>query len=336
MDQSPLKRNEKCMEHLDLQVIKQGLQWLESGRQIWLCTVLTTFGSAPRGPGSMLVAVPSGENCGSLSGGCIEDDFLDRLKLGQFAAHNQIVRYGDGGLQPTMALPCGGVLDVLVERFEPERSSIDHFRSLETALVGRDRLSRTINLKSGSRKTGPHGPTGRSVSRSGEDVTIILGPVRRLIVAGLSTVAEFCAEFALALGYEVIICDPHPERLIKASALLPNAKLIEVLPAVFIAQGGCHAATAVVALTHDPRLDDLTLMESVRTDAFYIGAMGSSKTSLKRMDRLERIAGLTTQDMQRISAPIGLHLGSKTPAEIAISVMADILRVGNGIDRAAL
>lgn len=120
------------------------------------------------------------------------------------------------------------------------------------------------------------------------------------------------------------------------SESLPRAKLIEQLPAVFIEQGGCHAATAVVALTHDPRMDDLTLMESVRTEAFYIGAMGSSKTSMRRRERLQRIAGLTTQDMQRISAPIGLHLGSRTPAEIAISVMADILRVGNGIERAAL
>lgn len=324
------------MEHLDLQVIRQGLRWLESGHQIWLCTVLSTFGSAPRGPGSMLVAVPSGKNCGSLSGGCVEDDFLERLKLGEFSSHNQVVRYGDGGLQPTISLPCGGVLDVLVEYFAPEHSSQDHFRSLEKALSGQGRLHRTINLESGTRSTSPHGPTGCSVSRSGEEVTIVVGPVRRLIVAGLSPVAEFCAEFALALGYEVIICDPHPERLLKMSGSLPRAKLIEVLPAVFIAQGGCHAATAVVALTHDPRLDDLTLMESVRTEAFYIGAMGSSKTSMKRMERLERIAGLTTQDMQRISAPIGLHLGSKTPAEIAISVMADIVRVGNGIERAAL
>ena len=284
----------------------------------------------------MLVAVRSGEYCGSLSGGCVEDDFLERLKLGEFSTNNQVVRYGVGGLQPSISLPCGGILDVLVEHFPPEHSSQDHFRSLEKALSGQGRLQRKIDLESGTRSTSPHKPTGVSVSRSGEEVTIILGPVRRLIVAGLSPVAEFCAEFALALGYEVIICDPHPERLLKMSESLPRAKLIEQLPAVFIEQGGCHAATAVVALTHDPRMDDLTLMESVRTEAFYIGAMGSSKTRMRRRERLQRIAGLTTQDMQRISAPIGLHLGSRTPAEIAISVMADILRVGNGIERAAL
>lgn len=191
------------MEQLDLQVIRQGLRWLESGHPIWLCTVLATFGSAPRGPGSMLVAVRSGEYCGSLSGGCVEDDFLERLKLGEFSTNNQVVRYGVGGLQPSISLPCGGILDVLVEHFPPEHSSQDHFRSLEKALSGQGRLQRKIDLESGTRSTSPHKPTGVSVSRSGEEVTIILGPVRRLIVAGLSPVAEFCAEFALALGYEV-------------------------------------------------------------------------------------------------------------------------------------
>jgi xanthine dehydrogenase accessory factor len=109
-----------------------------------------------------------------------------------------------------------------------------------------------------------------------------------------------------------------------------------VLPAVYIANGGCHASTAVVALTHDPRLDDLTLLEAVRTEAFYIGAMGSQRTSSKRFERLARIGGLDEARMQKIHAPIGLRLGSKTPAEIAMAVMADILRVSNGIQRHAL
>ena len=106
--------------------------------------------------------------------------------------------------------------------------------------------------------------------------------------------------------------------------------------ASYISQGGCHAATAIVALTHDPRLDDLTLLEAVRTPAFYIGAMGSRRTSEKRMERVRRIGGLDDDALDRIHAPIGLKLESKTPAEIALAVMADIVRVSNGVSRAHL
>lgn len=117
---------------------------------------------------------------------------------------------------------------------------------------------------------------------------------------------------------------------------MPGVEVLQVMPAVFIADGGCHSATAVVALTHDPRLDDLTMLEAVRTSAFYIGAMGSHRTSEKRLERLSRIGGLDEASLRRIHAPIGLNLGSKTPAEIAMAVIADILRVSNGVKRISL
>lgn len=324
------------MEHLDLQVIRSALRWLEEKNAVWLCTVLATYGSAPRGPGSMLIARASGESHGSLSGGCVEEDFLERLQLGEFTSLSEIVRYGEGGLTPTRSLPCGGSLDVLVEYFAPDLNSANHLRELELALMGKGRLGRTINLDTGGRSTAAYGGIGATVTRSAGEVKVLIGPARRLIIAGLSPVAEFCAEFALALGFEVIICDTNPEQLEAVAPRFPMAELVNALPAAFIAQGGCHGATAVVALTHDPRLDDLTLMESVRTEAYYIGAMGSIRTSAKRLERLTRIAGLSTEELQRITAPIGLRLGSKTPAEIAIAVMADIVRVGNGVSRAAL
>lgn len=281
----------------------------------------------------MLVALSSGSSCGSLSGGCVEEDFLERLALGSFDAFNQVVRYGDGGLAPTIALPCEGALDVLLEYFAPDRLSINHFRQIAQALSGQNQLMRTVVIGEMSRQILPTDGKVPRVQRHEAEVSILVGPVKRLIIAGLSPVAEYCAGFAVTLGFEVIVCDPRPEEVAKASKSLKQVRVLEVLPAVFIEQGGCHAATAVVALTHDPRLDDLTLMESIRTEAFYIGAMGSARTSEKRLERLVRIAGLSESDKKRIHAPIGLQLGSKTPAEIAIAVMADILRVGNGIDR---
>jgi xanthine dehydrogenase accessory factor len=324
------------MKHLDIQVIQKGLEWLEADHPVWLCTVLATFGSAPREPGSMLVALSTGVSCGSLSGGCVEDDFLERLAAGEFDTRNQVVRYGDGGLAPTLSLPCGGVLDVLIEYFPSDELSKAHFQALDRALKGSSLVTRAIKLNSHERSIKKSEINRPRVSQSAQGVEIEVGPAKRLIIAGLSPVAEFCAQFAITLGFEVIICDPRADQIAKAEGLFSDVQVLETLPAVFIAGGGCHAATAVVALTHDPRIDDLTMMESIRTDAFYIGAMGSIKTSLKRKERLARIGQLTDVDMTRIHAPIGLRLGSKTPSEIAIAVMADILRVGNGIERCRL
>lgn len=324
------------MKHLDIQVVQKGLEWLKAGQSVWLCTVLATFGSAPREPGSMLIALSTGESCGSLSGGCVEDDFLERLAAGKFDTRNQEVRYGDGGLAPTLSLPCGGVLDVLLEHFTSDEMSLAHFQALDRALKGHGLVTRRVQLNSHDRAVVKSEANKPRVSQSAQSVDIEVGPARRLIIAGLSPVAEYCAQFAATLGFEVIICDPRADQIAKAHSVFRDVQVLEVLPAVFIAGGGCHAATAIVALTHDPRIDDLTMMESVRTDAFYIGAMGSMKTSLKRKERLARIGQLTNEEMARIHAPIGLGLGSKTPSEIALAVMADILRVGNGIPRSSL
>lgn len=322
------------MKQLDLQVIQQARAWLAQGRGVWLCTVLSTYGSAPRGPGAMLVTLSTGEHCGSLSGGCVEDDFLERVAADYFARINQVVRYGEGGLAPTLALPCGGALDVLVEYLTPDAEAQEHLALVEQAFGGGSLVSRQVRPGANQRRIRPGHMSDARVQVSDEEICIRMGAVQRLVLAGSSPVAEFCASFAQALGYEVILCEPRPEVLARLN--MPGVEVREVLPAVFIAEGGCHAATAVVALTHDPRLDDLTLLEAVRTQAFYIGAMGSMRTSQKRFERLARIGGLNEQTLQRIHAPIGLRLGSKTPAEIALAVMADIVRSANGIERSSL
>jgi len=322
------------MKQLDLQVIQQARDWLAVGKPVWLCTVLSTFGSAPRGPGAMLVALDNGEHRGSLSGGCVEEDFLERVAAGGFDPINQIVRYGEGGLAPTMALPCGGVLDVLIECIKPTPDADRHLAAVEQALAGRELLTRNVLLGCDERNLGPATLGEARVRVDDERISIRMGAVYRVLLAGLSPVAEFCASFAVAMGYEVIVCDPRTE--VTAGFSMPGVEVRGVLPAVFIAEGGCHASTAVLALTHDPKLDDLTLLEAVRTDAFYIGAMGSMRTSGKRLERLTRIGGLDEEALARIHAPIGLNLGSKTPAEIAIAVMADVLRVANGVSREAL
>lgn len=323
------------MRHLDVQVIEQALQWARSGQAVWLCTVLSTYGSAPRAPGAMLVANGQAEFVGSLSGGCVEDEFRASLVRGELLEAAQIVRYGESAEQSRrLQLPCGGMLIVLVEHRPATAAWIDHLEQLQATLLGRHQQLRYIDLTTGQTylQPGTH-QSGDRVSVSDEQVRIRVGPALRLILAGLSPVAEFCASFGRAIGCEVIACDPREEML---HVQLEGVEMQRVLPSMFIAAGGCHSATAVVALTHDPKIDDLALMEAVHTPAFYIGAMGSHATSAKRAERLKRIGGLDDAQIARLHMPIGLNLGSKSPAEIALAVMADVLRVYHGKQRHTL
>lgn len=323
------------MRYLDTQVIEKALQWARTGERIWLCTVVSTYGSAPRAPGSMLVANSRGVFVGSLSGGCVEEEFIESIKQGELHQPTQLVRYGDSPEQTRrLRLPCGGVLIVLVECREPTEPWIEHLMSLHSALMGQTQVLRHVDLTTAKTWQEPVGVQGdEAVKVTDEHVQIRVGPALRLILAGLSPVAEFCASFALAIGCEVIACDPRDEM---RDVRLEGVNMQRVLPSVFIAKGGCHAATAVVALTHDPKIDDLALMEAIHTEAFYIGAMGSRATSTKRAERLRRIGQFSDEQIARLHMPIGLDLGSKSPPEIALAVMADVLRVYRGRERGAL
>lgn len=323
------------MQHLDLQVVRQALQWSNAGQRVWLCSVLFTYGSAPRAPGSLLAVNASGQWVGSLSGGCVEDDFLERVATGEFSEPVVVVRYGDGtDTRSNIRLPCGGILDVLVENLAADCDVQAHLRELESALLGQRRLLREVNLQDGSRHLSDDHEHGPRVERDEARVLLRVGAAQRLLLAGYSSVAHFCAEFGKGLGFEVILCDPREEAL--DGVVLDGIEIRRELPSIFIANGGCHADTAVVALTHDPKIDDLAMLEAVRTEAFYIGVMGSRTTSDKRRERLHRVGGLGETELARIHAPIGLNLGSKTPAEIAMAVLADILRTRSGIAREAL
>lgn len=330
------------MQHLDLQVVTQADQWLREGHTVWLCTVLSTFGSSPREPGSLLVARGDGRHLGSLSGGCVEEDFLERLQAGAFSQRIAIERYGDprNAHRPQIQLPCGGTLEVLIERLEPEAQNRQHLQQLLAILQGQQQKLRRVSLRDGHCSLLTAADTGGPrVTLSAEHAQIRMGPAQRLIVAGLSSVALPCVEFAAALGYEVIVCEPREEvyQDFRLHDQLANVRLETLFPARFIAQpGNCHQHTAIVAMTHDPRIDDLAMIEAVKTDAFYIGVMGSRRTSDKRAARLLSSGGLTPDQVARIQMPIGLALGSKTPAEIALAVMADILRVQRGVARDAL
>lgn len=287
----------------------------------------------------MFVARADGQHVGSLSGGCVEEDFLERLGEDVFDQPVQRVRYGsrEDLRENRVTLPCGGMLEVLIERMEADSKCLEHLEILLATLRGQRTQTRQVDLATGEKTFVDDDGLGPKVvdNEAQQSVFIRVGPAARLIIAGISSVAVACAEFAKALGYEVIVCDPREEEL--ASFSLDGVRVEPVLPSLFIASpGACHAATAVVALTHDPRIDDLAMIEAVNTSAFYVGVMGSVKTSEVRAERLRRSGGLSDQEIARINMPIGLALGSKTPAEIALAVMADILRVQRGRARNSL
>ncbi|MGO2393410.1 MAG: XdhC family protein [Halomonas sp.] len=320
------------MQHLDRQVIEQAITWAQKSETLWLCTVLATFGSSPRAPGSWMVVSQTGKFIGSLSGGCVEEDFIQRLGAGEFDQPITVMRYGDpnDAQGAHLTLPCGGILDVLIERLPTEPETLEHLTTLLAALQGHRRVLRNVHLSSGERYFTDEPGLGPRVTHDAETgiVQMRLAPARRLIIAGISPISAPCAAFAVTLGFEVIVCDPDEAACEDFS--VPGVAVKALLPSVYIAAGACHSATAVVALTHDPRIDDLAMIEAVRTPAFYIGVMGSRRTSAARAERLLRSGGLSEKELDRLHMPIGLALGSKTPAEIALAVMADIVRVQHG------
>lgn len=320
------------MQNLDIQVISDASNWA-TRCDVWLCTVLSTFGSSPRPPGTMMAISGEGKLSGSLSGGCVEEDFLARILRTEFSEPSQVIRYGEGGLEPGRTLPCGGVLDILVERLPAGKMSIAYLTRIREAITGAVTLDKIIDLPEPCQHLQPCAYSSSTIAHYDDHrVHLTLAAAPRLIVAGLSVVAVYCANFAVSLGFETLVCENREDALNNFSGSLSSeVKLINQFPSSYLEKYGCHANTAIVSLTHDPRMDDLTMMEAVNTEAFYIGAMGSIKNSLRRRDRLRDIAELSPDDLKRIHAPVGIQIASKTPAKIALSVMADIIRHKNGV-----
>ncbi len=291
---------------------------LEAGHEVALVTVLETYGSAPRRPGSLWVIVdPSGSKprqAGSVSGGCVEDDLLDWL-----AAHPDLARVGrpverqfDGTTHP--GLPCGGILSVLVEW---PRQAAD-LRPALAAVSRREAVWREIDLAKGRVGFYPiDGVVPESPSRGESTLAVPFGPAWRLAIIGTGPVAEALAPQALSLGFEVNVCDPRAH----ADWSVPGVAWHREAPERFFAATGLDARTAVVAVSHDPRLDDLALMDALESTAFHVAAMGGASTSRARRDRLAALG----VDAGRLRAPAGLDIGSHTPAEIAVSMAAELV-----------
>jgi len=310
------------------QIIGRTLQWLGSEQSVWLCTILKTWGSSPRPVGAMMACTPEGDLIGSISGGCIEEDFLEQLRNGQLKQrfHEKgsvpfVVKYGvTAEEQARLKLPCGGQLHVLLELIEPTDQNKGMFARLLDALEQHTSISRIVNLESGAISTADESRDDAVVIQ-GNRMSHSLSPMYRLLLLGAGDVAKYVAEMARALEYDVTLCDPRPNYLDNWE--VEGVEKTPRLPDDVVRERFSNPYSGIVALAHDPRVDDMALMEALKTDAFYVGAMGSERTSAARRERLPEL-GLSQEEIERLHAPIGFQIESKTPAEIAISIMAEV------------
>jgi xanthine dehydrogenase accessory factor len=312
------------MDSLDREVLSTALQWRDAGRAAWLVSVVETWGSAPRPVGALLALRDDGVVVGSVSGGCVEDDLIERVRTGERAARPQLVTYGVTKDEAArFGLPCGGTLRLLQEPLV----DVDWVREVLSRTDRQELVVRTLELESGRAILAP-GSIGERFAFDGHTVRQVFGPLYRMLVIGAGQLSRILAEMAKALDFSVSICDPREEY---ASTLsLPHVTMVPGMPDDAVVAFRPDAHTAIVALTHDPKLDDMALLEALKSPAFYVGALGSRSNTAKRR---ERLAGfdLSAAEVARLHGPIGLPIGSRTPAEIAISILAEIVAVRNGV-----
>ena len=331
------------MENLDVKVLRTLHAWRAAGQHALLATVVRTWGSSPRPVGSIMALCESGAVVGSVSGGCIEDDLIDRhtrayargaarnSALDDVAAHSipsgppAFVKYGITADEAfRFGLPCGGTLELLLE-YDPDPAGL---ADLIAALDAGRLMQRTVRLADGLATLQAAGAPSDLVV-DGEHLTNTFGPEYRMLLIGAGQLAEYLATMALFSGFAVTVCDPREEY--RSALTVPGATLVTDMPDDAVLAFKPDHRSCVIALTHDQKLDDLALLEALGTDAFYVGGIGSRRNNDARRARMIEHFDQTPDSLVRLRGPIGIYIGSKTPPEIAVSVMAEILAVKNGV-----
>ncbi|MGF2736790.1 XdhC family protein [Marinobacter sp. DUT-1] len=295
--------------------------WLYGGERVWLCTIVETWGSSPRPVGSWLAVSETGRWSGSVSGGCLEEDLLRRTAT-EGPVESLLIDYGiTDGDRDRFQLPCGGRIRLLVEPLVPS-DSLTHIESVSSALAERQPVVREVFVGGGMRLLGAEFNVRNGVAFDGQTLVHSLQPECRLLLIGAGEVARHVAEFASAAEFSVTLCEPRDT--FADGWQYPHIPLSRRLPDDIIADDYGDQWCGVLALAHDPRVDDMGLLAALQSPAFYVGAMGSRKTSEARRSRLASL-GLDESALARLRAPIGVNIPSKTPAEIAISIVADLI-----------
>jgi xanthine dehydrogenase accessory factor len=315
------------MNGLDIDVIRTALDWQSRGQRVVMGTVVRTWGSAPRPPGSLMVIRDDGQVAGSVSGGCIEDDLIGRVARGELALRKpETTTYGETAEEARrFGLPCGGTVQLVLEPLSPG----SQWRELLAAIEGQRRVQRRLDMTTGVASLIPT-DAGDRVQFDGQTLTTVHGPRLRLLIIGGGQLSRYLASMALMLDYQVTVCEPRTEYH-EGWERLEGVTLSTTMPDDLVLAMRLDEHSAVVAVTHDPKLDDLALMEALRTPAFYIGALGSLQNNAKRRERLLEF-DVSAEEAARLHGPVGLNLGALTPPEIAMSIVAEMTALRRGMD----
>jgi xanthine dehydrogenase accessory factor len=313
------------MNSVDVEVLRTAVAWMKSGQRVVMGTVVRTWGSAPRPPGSLMIIREDGQVVGSVSGGCVEDDLIRRVYARDLPLqHPEVTTYG-ASLEESRRfnLPCGGSLQIVLEPL----SDRSHLNELLARIETQHCVERSLDLTTGEVALRPS-QAGETVVFDGRVLRTMHGPTHRLLIVGAGQLARYLAAMAVMLDYLVTICEPR-EEYHKAWDPIEGVLLSDEMPDDLANAMQLDANCAVVAVTHDPALDDLALMQALKSPAFYVGALGSRHNNDRRRQRL-RDFDLPATAVDRLRGPVGLNLGGLTPSEIALSILAEMTAIRRG------
>ncbi|WP_425257124.1 XdhC family protein [Rubrivivax sp. RP6-9] len=313
------------MNSMDVEVVRTAMDWMNRGHRVVLGTVVRTWGSSPRPPGSLMIIRDDGQVAGSLSGGCIEDDLIGRVKRGELASRlPQSTTYGVSAEEAQrFGLPCGGTVQIVLEPLGAQSMLRELLSAIEEHRVVRRRLELATGLV-GLRPC----DDGDALHFDGQVLDTVHGPRLRLVIIGGGQLSRYLASMAVMLDYRVTVCDPR-EEYHEGWDAMEGVTLSRLMPDDLVIAMNFDANSALVAVTHDPKLDDLALMEALKTPAFYVGALGSRRNNDARRQRLLQF-DVSEAEVAKLRGPVGLNLGGKTPPEIALSVVAEMTAARRG------
>lgn len=308
------------MNSLDWEVLSRAVEWLNQGYKAHLFTVIQTWGSAPRLPGAVLVVREDGHLAGSVSGGCIEDDLVDKAVHQELPRKPECMEYGvTQDEAQRFGIPCGGRLRIFAEPLtDPKQLQI-----VVDSIAQRKLIRRSVHLVTGESILAAASP-GDTPLLDGGWFHSYFGPKWRLLIIGANQLGAVLASMAQTLDFDVIVCDPREET--GAEWRVEGVTWAYGMPDDVVLEMNPDECTAIVAVTHDPKLDDMALLEALKSNAFYVGALGSNKSQEKRRERM-RMFDLSEAEIARLRGPVGLPIGSRTPAEIAVAILAELIQV---------
>jgi len=322
------------MENLDVMVLRTLADWRATGKRALLATVVRTWGSSPRPIGSIMALCDSGAVVGSVSGGCIEDDLIYQFTQAYSGVDSNktipsgpptFIKYGITADEAhRFGLPCGGTLELLLE-YDPDAAALGQLvESLEAGQL----MQRSVRLSDGRVGLAPSAaPAELALSKT--ELINTFGPEYRMLLIGAGQLTEYLATMAQFSGFAVTVCDPREEY--RSAWSVSGVRIESSMPDDVVIAFKPDRRSCVIALTHDPKLDDLALLEALNTEAFYVGAIGSRRNNEARHQRMAEHFSVSEKDLSKLRGPIGIYIGSKTPPEIAVSVMAEVLAVKNGV-----